>query len=210
MPARIRRAMNTQTAISSSIGASAISRLTRKLRCWTTGSAVTVTLFLVRSSQSWSSAKVGRSVLNLVYVPSPPGSSWAFFRCPWIASPLAQILLTFPASTCLLNSVYEIVGSSPSLKNDSTRLAIRYTTSAARIRLHLPPRVLRPPGGGFGGSSGVPSVRQGWSADFRGGAGLVISGRYDTRHPSAPAGTREGHPSGEGCPQRRTNGLGAP
>ncbi|PSK57756.1 hypothetical protein B0E38_01980 [Streptomyces sp. 111WW2] len=85
----MRRAMKIHNTTRISIGASAISRLARKLRCCTTGSAVTVTLFFVRSAQSWSSAKVGRSVVNLVYVPSPSGLSRAFFSCPWIASPLA-------------------------------------------------------------------------------------------------------------------------
>ncbi len=89
IPELIRRAMKSHRTTRSSIGASEISRLARKLRCWTTGSAVTVTSCLVRSSQSLSSAKVGRSVSNLVYLPSPPGFFCSFLSWPWIALPLA-------------------------------------------------------------------------------------------------------------------------
>ncbi len=62
----MRRAMNTHRRTSSSIGASEISRLARKLRCTTTGEAVTTTLCRVRLAHSWSSAKAGRWVTNFV------------------------------------------------------------------------------------------------------------------------------------------------
>lgn len=88
MPLDIRRAMNTQSTTSSSMGASEISRLARKLRCWTTGSAVTVTSSLTSSAQRLSSAKAGRWVSNLVYLSSLPGTFASFLSCPWMASPL--------------------------------------------------------------------------------------------------------------------------
>lgn len=88
MPEPIRRAMKIHRTTSRIIGASEISRLKRKLRSWTTGEAVTVTSCFCRFSQSLSSAKAGRWVLNLVYFPPPSGFSWEFLSCPWIASPL--------------------------------------------------------------------------------------------------------------------------
>ncbi len=65
-PPAIRRARNTQTPISSSIGASEISRLARKLRCCTTGRAVTSTLCDWRVPQRSSLANAGRWVVNSV------------------------------------------------------------------------------------------------------------------------------------------------
>lgn len=66
IPALIRRAMNTHRTTRSSMGARESSRLARKLRCSTTGEAVTFTFCLVRLAHSWSSAKAGRWVVNLV------------------------------------------------------------------------------------------------------------------------------------------------
>lgn len=69
--------------------------------------------------------------------------------------------MTLPPSIWLLNSVYEIVGSLPSLKKDSARTAITNTIRAATARPIQPPGIfLRPEGGGVG-SGGVPSVRHG-------------------------------------------------
>src|SRR5690242_5810111 len=84
-------------------------------------------------------------------------------------------------STCLLNSVYEIVGSVPSLKKDSARRAITNTTRTATTRPIQPPGIFLRPEGGPVESGGVPSVRHGWSGSLRGGTGLLILGRYDTK-----------------------------
>lgn len=66
MPCRIRRAMKIHSTTSRNIGAREMRRLARKLRSWTTGEAVTVTLCFSRFAQRLSSAKDGRWVLNLV------------------------------------------------------------------------------------------------------------------------------------------------